>query len=630
MHQRARFPLRFAALSMALLAALAGCAVRPVAESTTGQELELRILHINDHHSRLAPDAGNALVLDGEEVAISFGGFPAVAQAIDDLAGGHPSVLKLHAGDAITGDLYFTLFQGEADADLMNTVCFDAFVVGNHEFDTGDLGLARFIDFLRKDRRRCDTPVLGANVRPTVGVSPLAPKAADDYLRPHVVLERGGERIGIVGIDIAGKTKSSSSPDAGTQFEDEFTTAQAQIDLLQAQGIRHIVLLTHVGYRNDQRLAQSLRGVDVIVGADSHTLLGEGYQELGLTPAGEYPTRLSNADGDPVCVVQAWQYTWVVGQLDLRFDPEGRVTACEGRPQLLVGEDLRRADAVIEGAEREALLARLRAHPLVRIAQPQPAASVVLKVYQDQIESFSTEVVGQVPERLCLRRAPGPYDRSRDGAPGCAEATDVYGGHVQQVVARAFLSQGQRFGGADIAIQNGGGVRNGIAEGAFSIGNAYLALPFKNMLDRLLMSGDEVHSVLEDAYDFFLSNIGSNSGAWPYAAGLRWKVDLSRSRAQGRVSDIEVQIDGEWRPIERERTYRVITNDYIATGRDGFETFGRIGADRREPTYLHYAQALADYAKSGGDLSRPKPGEMSTQSVVFPPQHLRDMPAGAR
>lgn len=585
--------------------------------------LELRILHINDHHSRLAPDAGNALVLDGQEVQISFGGFPAVAQAIEELADGQANVLTLHAGDAITGDLYFTLFQGEADADLMNTVCFDAFVVGNHEFDTGDIGLARFIDYLRKDRSRCDTPVLGANVRPTVGLSPLAPNAADDYLRPHVVLERGGERIGIIGIDIAGKTKTSSSPDEGTQFDDEFTTAQAQIDLLQAQGIRHIVLLTHVGYRNDLRLATQLRGVDVIVGADSHTLLGERYRELGLTPGGEYPTRLDNADGDPVCVVQAWQYTWVLGQLDVRFDPEGRVLDCDGQPQLLVGEDLRRGDTAIEGTEREGLLAQLRAHPLVRIAEPQPASAAVLKAYQDQIEQFSTEVVGQVPQRLCLRRAPGPYDRSRDGAPGCAEATDPQGGHVQQVVARAFLSQGQRFGGADIAIQNGGGVRNGISEGALTIGDAYLALPFKNMLDRLLMSGEEVHGVLEDAYDFFLSNIGSNSGAWPYAAGMRWKVDLSRTREQGRVTEVEVQVDGGWRPLERERTYRVITNDYIATGRDGFETFGRIGGERREPTYLHYAQALADYAKGGGDLSRPKPEEMSTQAVVYPPAHLR-------
>lgn len=610
-------------LFAAVLAALAGCATRAVApaaapESEPRAGLDLRILHINDHHSRLAPDPGNALIIEGESVQLSFGGFPAVAEAIDALAEGHPNVLKLHAGDAITGDLYFTLFQGEADADLMNSVCFDAFVVGNHEFDTGDIGLARFIDYLRKDTARCDTPVLGANVQPTVGLSPLAPKSQHDYIRPHVVLERGGERIGIVGIDIASKTKTSSSPDEGTQFADELSTAQAQIDLLAAQGVRHVVLLTHIGYRNDVDLAKKLRGVDVIVGADSHTLLGDGFRALGLTPGGDYPTRLDNAEGDPVCVVQAWQYTWVVGQLDVRFDPQGRVLDCGGKPQLLAGEDLRRADTPIEGAERERLLAALSAHPLVRIARPQPASAAVLKTYQDQIETFSTEVVGQVPQRLCLRRAPGPYDRSRDGAPGCAEATDSHGGHAQQVVARAFLSQGQRFGGADIALQNGGGVRNGLAEGALTIGDAYLALPFKNMLDRLVMTGSEIHSVLEDAYAHFLTNIGSNSGAWPYAAGLRWHVDLTRTREQGRVSRIEVQIDGAWQPLAAERSYRVITNDYIATGRDGFETFGQIGAERREPTYLHYAQALADYAKGGGDLSRPKPEEMSTQSVVYP------------
>lgn len=597
---------------------LAACASTPEPTVDANAPFELRIVHINDHHSRLAPDPGNALVLDGQEVQLSFGGFPAAAQALSDLAAGHPNVLRLHAGDAITGDLYFTLFQGEADADLMNTVCFDAFAIGNHEFDTGDAGLKKFLDYLWKDRSRCATPALGANIRPSVGRSPLAPHSTTDYIQPHIVLERGGRRIGIVGIDIAGKTKNASSPDEGTEFADELDTAQAQIDALSAEGVRHIVLLTHIGYRNDLRLARALRGVDAIVGADSHSLLGEGFRALGLAPEGEYPTRLTNADGDPVCVVQAWQYTWVVGQLDLRFDPEGRLLECEGRPQLLVGDDLRRGDTAIEGSEREALLALIDAHPLLRRAQPAPASAEVLARYQSQIERFSTEVVGQVPERLCLRRAPGPYDRSRDGAPGCAEATDGQGGHVQQVVARAFLAQGQRFGGADIAIQNGGGVRNGIPEGPLTIGGAYLALPFKNTLVRLLMTGSEVQSLLEDAYAQFLANPGSNSGSWPYAAGLRWRVDLSRTREQGRVSAVEFQTEAGWAPLEPERTYRVITNDYVADGRDGFQTFGRISGERREPTFLHYAQALADYAKAGGSLARPKPEEMSTQSVVYP------------
>jgi 5'-nucleotidase len=52
----------------------------------------------------------------------------------------HVNALKVHAGDAVTGTLYYSLFEGEADAQLMNEVCFDAFAPGNHEFDHGDAG----------------------------------------------------------------------------------------------------------------------------------------------------------------------------------------------------------------------------------------------------------------------------------------------------------------------------------------------------------------------------------------------------------------------------------------------------------------------------------------------------------
>jgi 5'-nucleotidase/UDP-sugar diphosphatase len=72
----------------------------------------------------------------------------------------------------MTGTLYHTLYNGEADAALMNTVCFDAFELGNHEFDEGDAGLRRFLDHLRSGQ--CRTTVLAANVEPAIG-SPLAP-----------------------------------------------------------------------------------------------------------------------------------------------------------------------------------------------------------------------------------------------------------------------------------------------------------------------------------------------------------------------------------------------------------------------------------------------------------------------
>lgn len=86
----------------------------------------------------------------------------------------------------------------------MNEVCFDAFELGNHEFDAGDSGLKNFLDDLSTPL--CQTPVLAANVEPEVGVSPLTPISVTDYIQPYVIKEVDGQKIGLIGIDIANKT----------------------------------------------------------------------------------------------------------------------------------------------------------------------------------------------------------------------------------------------------------------------------------------------------------------------------------------------------------------------------------------------------------------------------------------
>lgn len=58
-------------------------------------------------------------------------------------------VLKLHAGDAITGTTYFTLFEGDADAKLMNHICFDAFAPGNHG-ESSSSSICSFVCFSHK------------------------------------------------------------------------------------------------------------------------------------------------------------------------------------------------------------------------------------------------------------------------------------------------------------------------------------------------------------------------------------------------------------------------------------------------------------------------------------------------
>jgi 5'-nucleotidase len=119
----------------------------------------IKVLHINDHHSYIEGDKfkmNTSAVLTGiGEVEIRYGGFPRIATVMHQHS--DSSTLKLHAGDAITGTLWYTIFKGAADAAMMGQVCFDAFALGNHEFDDGDAALSDFLTELAGTG--CDTQV---------------------------------------------------------------------------------------------------------------------------------------------------------------------------------------------------------------------------------------------------------------------------------------------------------------------------------------------------------------------------------------------------------------------------------------------------------------------------------------
>lgn len=292
----------------------------------------LNIAHINDHHSQLEPHAAE-LTLNGVPTRVSLGGFARIKSAMDEMEATTPNLLKRHAGDAIIGTLYYTFFKGQADASMMNAVYFDAFTLGNHEFDDGDITLKGFLEALGQGS--CGTTVLSANVQPAAG-TPIANKA-----QAHTIKKVGGVDVGIIGVTIADKTMKSSRPLNTTQFTEEVLAVQNSIDALRAKGIRHIVLLSHQGYERDLAIASQLTDLDVIIGGDSHSLLGQ-FDSLKLNSSGAYPTLAKNKDGHPVCIGQAWEYSKAIGLMKIDFNTEGQVTHCGGQAQLLIGDDYAR------------------------------------------------------------------------------------------------------------------------------------------------------------------------------------------------------------------------------------------------------------------------------------------------
>ena len=571
---------------------------------------ELTILHINDHHSHLRADSRMSLNIGGENTRVRSGGFPAVVSMFNLLSEGKNNVLKLHAGDAITGDLYYTLFKGEADAALMNEVCFDAFAIGNHEFDEGDSGLAKFLDFLNEGD--CNTPALGANIVPEVGVSALAKKTVNDYIKPYTIIEKNGLNIGIIGIDVVGKTMRSSSPDATTKLLNEKDTAQRYINELKSKGIDHIILLTHFQYKNDLALAKNLTGVDIIVGGDSHSLLGD-FSDIGLNSQGPYPTVVKNNDGKSVCVVQAWQYSQIVGELNVEFDEMGNVKSCEGTPHLMLADSFKRKNAdgdrvEIEGEARTVALKAVKDNPSLNVISDDPDAAELLKSFSSKVDELKSQKVGEVLTDLCFERIPG---QGRSKLCDISE-TAKNGSDISNLVAHAFRDMTRT---SEIAIQNGGGVRIDVPKGDFSIGTAYKLLPFANTIVELEMTGAEISQVLEEALDLALSPDGS-TGAYPYAAGLRWDIDASKSIGS-RFSNIQFKAPGEsnWSDLDLSRTYKVATNNYIAAGKDGYKTFGIVSKSGRiVDTYLDYAQSFVDYIKKYKSIDKLPLEDYSTQS----------------
>ncbi len=183
----------------------------------------------------------------------------------------HPHVLFLHAGDMVQGSLYYTLFHGQAEARVFNAMGLDVMASGNHEFDRGAGGILPLLN-------HADFPVVSANMDVS-GDPDLAGRIA-----PYVIKQVDGVPVAVIGLLTRDLAQMSSPPDT-LRMHMVIQTAQKTIDRLTAQGIRIIILLTHIGYEQDQRVGSSVTGADIIVGGHSHTLLGN-FKDLGVGAPG--------------------------------------------------------------------------------------------------------------------------------------------------------------------------------------------------------------------------------------------------------------------------------------------------------------------------------------------------------
>ena len=543
---------------------------------------ELSVFHVNDTHSHISSEQ-MSFYINGEKTYTNVGGYPRMVSKIEELKSSKPNSLVLNAGDVFQGTLYYSLFKGEADAAAMNLINWDAYALGNHEFDDGDEGLKSFLD------RLTTSSIISANVVPKAG------NILENYWTPYVIKEVNGEKVGIIGIDIVGKTKNSSNPSDEIEFLDEVITAQKYIDELKKDhGINKIVLLTHQGYSNDLKMAKALNGVDIIVGGDSHSLIGD-FSDFGLnSTSNDYPTKVRSKDNKKVCIVQAWEYGHVVGDLDVVFNKEGEVVACDGNPLLLIGDEFKQKDSngdkqVVSNEKKTSILDIVNKNDNIVVVEEDTKALSVIKTFEDQVDTKKAIKVGTSSEKLGHNRIPGD---KKDGS-----SVLPLGSDIAPIVAKSFYDLSNL---ADACIQNAGGVRVAINEGDITMGDAYTLLPFANTLFEIKMKGSEVKQVLEDALTNTFKADGS-TGSFPYSYALRYDIDVSKGD-NNMISNLEIKDrkTGTWGNIDLDKMYTIVSNSYTAAGKDGYVTFKTVQDERGAgvDTYLDYAMSFVRYVET--------------------------------
>lgn len=382
------------------------------------QSFTLAIMYMNDSHAHVDQ-------------------YPRLFSAVKQVRNHKEHTLLVHAGDVFSGTLYFLKYAANADLFFLNRLGPDAMALGNHEFDKGSRPLASFV-------KKARFPLVSANVQLKADRF-LAPLAANQIgtsceggkIFPAIVKEYNGERVAIVGLTTP-DTKILSNPGEETVFEKPAAKAQEIIEQLTAAGINKIIVLSHLGYQEDVKLAKTVKGIDVIIGGHSHTVLHQP-EVIGKE--------------EPVLIVQAGDHLKYLGLLEVAFNMNGIITGHNGQ------------------------LLSLASYPEDRDTAER------LFQYKTPVEELMKKAVGN--SEVFLN---GERDEIRRMET-----------NLGNLIADAFLEKANEYIKTDIAMINSGEIRTSIPAGEITFGQLVSVLPFQNNLIVLSMSGEEIWQALENS-----------------------------------------------------------------------------------------------------------------------------------
>jgi 5'-nucleotidase len=274
-------------------------------EPAPGETL-ISILHTNDQHSQIDPLPATDRNYGGK------GGVARRATLVKRIRAENPNTLLVDAGDVFQGTPYFNLYRGEVEYKSMTAIGYDVGTLGNHDFDNGVEALAEAMKFARFDFVSANYDVRGT--------------AIEARVKPYVVRQVGGIRVGIFGLGI--KLEGLNPPESfkGIKYLDPVRMARGSVRVLrEREGCTMVICLSHLGYYpkpqgdeiGDTQVVAEVDGIDFIASGHTHTFMKQ-------------PVLAKQPSGKNTVIFQVGKSGIYVGRVDFTVKAN-KVTACAGR-----------------------------------------------------------------------------------------------------------------------------------------------------------------------------------------------------------------------------------------------------------------------------------------------------------
>ena len=491
------------------------------------------------------PLNGKTVILHTNDVHGSIELYAKVAAMKGDYEARGAQVILADAGDYSQGTVYVSVNKGKDAVTMMNAAGYDVATIGNHEFDYGYAQLKSNLD-------SAVFKVVCANVL----------QDGSPVFDAYTMINKGGVQVAFVGLETPeAQTKANPALIQGLTFlagDEMYAAVQTQVDAARTAGADIVIVLTHLGVDSSSEpntsydLYKKVSGIDFIIDGHSHTVMTKGPEGEPIQSTG---TALNNI---------------------------GVIT--------------------IDNATK-----KIESNELIPIWHTEEVDGENVPVY-DYTKSDATvandakDIIDPIDADYDQKFAESAVDLNGAKAPGNRTEETNLGDLITDAMMWAIKTKAP---GVDmtnaVAITNGGGIRAAIAKGDITKKDVNTVLPFGNTLAVVYVKGSELLEALEVSTYCTPKSLGG----FPQFAGMEVELntaceyDANDTTYPGStyfgpksINRITIKtVNGK--AFDKDATYAVITNDFLAAGGDTYYAFA--AAQTQFDTGLPLDEILMEY-----------------------------------